>query len=440
MGILGYCWEVFVNFIEACLYFYLLFSNLIPKDRPKYFFIGYGVLRIICISIINFCPILASHSYLIMLVFDLILAFICFEGSKLFRLLMGCSYILIAAFAEHIAYTFTIYFTSYDLTQLTLAGDVRVQITLLYLLISCIVIYILSRRKQDNKLFLSLPIQFIVFIFIALAIFVSDKLLGITIDITKGNISEKDIPILNIACFFILFLIFSFIIFTEQMGRLSYKNIMLMQEKERTRAEHEQLQLTQDYIHTLRVWKHDYKNHLVVIQSLLQAKNYETLSSYLTQLSNEDVEDLTNVSTGNSIVDSVVSSKLIIAKQRNIKFTYHIYLPDKSFSISDVEFASMLSNVLDNSIDACTKIGQEHAPFISLDIKPYRNMLCLRIKNSSCGNYKFNRFGELLSIKSEPNHGMGLKRIESIVRKADGFTQIEPQDNLFSITILIPFL
>ena len=108
-----------------------------------------------------------------------------------------------------------------------------------------------------------------------------------------------------------------------------------MQIQEQEKAERQHYQLTEQYIQTLRYWKHDYQNHLAVIMELNNTENYEKLKEYIKQLAKEPAESLPLVSSGNSILDAVISDKLLLAKKQNISFEHQIYLPEHKVSLSD---------------------------------------------------------------------------------------------------------
>lgn len=438
MEILETLWEILVNVIEALLFFYLLLHNLSFSPKQKHFLPVAFLLRITLISFVNFNIHLSSFSLIILLLYDLIFVYICFQGNWSNKLLLGCSYVLIAIVADKITFGIAYFFTSYSLSKLSIPGAVRFQMTLLYLLICCVFIFILSHRKTKKELFLSFRIQFLMLSFIVLGIIISDQLLGVTIDMSSHIVSKNAVLILNISGFFILFIIFSFIIFIERLGYLSKSNLELMKINEQENAERKHYHLIEDYIQTLRYWKHDYQKHLEVMKELSANKNYEKLNSYISQLTEEFTGNIQFVSTGNSILDAIVSSKLITAQKNKIFFTYKIYLSNGLLPLSDIKFASLLSNLLDNSLEACKRIKNTTDAFISLEIKPYHQMLYLKINNSSSGTYSYDSHGNFISSKSSSEHGLGLKRITHLVTEANGFIQYEALDTTFSTIILLP--
>lgn len=438
MELLQYGWEIIVNIIEALLFFYLLFQNNSCSPKSKRILPVAFLLRVTFISIINLKHFSAPVSVIFLLLYDILFVCTCFYGNFSRKLILGSSYTLIAIAADRCTYIIASVITSYNLSELTILGPIRFQLTLTYLLICSVFIFCLSRYNGKNDLFLSPLIQFLMFAFILFAIIISEQLLGITIDISNHTIPKHAILLLSISNLFILLSIFSFIFLIERLGYLAKCNLEFMQMQEQEKAEQQNHQLTEEYIKTLRYWKHDYQNHLSVIHKLNQKKDYVKLNDYVNQLTKEANEVIPLVSTGNSILDAIISAKLLLARKYNISFTYQIYLPQKELPLSDIQFASLLSNLLDNSIEACTHLNNNTLAFISLEIKPHHQMFYLKIENSSNGTYLYDKNGNLKSSKTSIEHGLGLKRICHLVTKGDGFIQFEPLDTTFTTTILLP--
>ena len=81
---------------------------------------------------------------------------------------------------------------------------------------------------------------------------------------------------------------------------------------------------------------------------------------------------------------------------------------------------------------------------IWLYMKPFHNMLSIKIVNTSDEGYRSDSENELLSTKAGKGnqngmeHGIGLKRIREIVERHFGIMEILPEKEMFSVNILIP--
>ena len=133
----------------------------------------------------------------------------------------------------------------------------------------------------------------------------------------------------------------------------------------------------------------------------------------------------------------MLSIKTFAIKNAGIRFHQKLFLSKNlSLPITDVQMCSLLSNLLDNAIEACEKVAVN--PFINLCIQTAKMNLILTIQNSSDGRYNYTEDGQLQSTKESPEHGLGLIRIKEIVETANGIYKISPKQDIFEITILLP--
>lgn len=188
-------------------------------------------------------------------------------------------------------------------------------------------------------------------------------------------------------------------------------------------------------------WKHDYKNHMITITRMAKEKQYSDLLKYLEEWQTSIPEYFSNISTGNTAIDAIVSSKLILARQEGIRFDHFIMLPS-ACPLSDLKLTTILGNLLDNSLEACKKIMEQEkeiSPWIRLDIKTFRDMFQIQITNSSDGNYDRTPDNQLLTTKNETSsHGIGLQHVNDIVCSIHGILDIQPDQDQFKVTVLVP--
>jgi sensor histidine kinase regulating citrate/malate metabolism len=124
-------------------------------------------------------------------------------------------------------------------------------------------------------------------------------------------------------------------------------------------------------------------------------------------------------------MDAVISLRMMDAKRHHISFESKLFLPER-IPLSDVAFASLLGNVLDNAIEACRKVEEGEAK-IYFEIKPWKQMMYLHCVNTSDGKYIKGGRGQLLSTKQADGHGIGIRRIQEIVEEAGGTCGFTPE-------------
>lgn len=238
--------------------------------------------------------------------------------------------------------------------------------------------------------------------------------------------------------FFVLLYLMFFMIW--QMGRVYHSNLLLERKLQEDAYGKKQLDFFVQSITCLRTWKHDYQNHLIAIDGFLDRQDITGLKAYLETLRKEIPENFFVVSSGNPVVDAIVTNKYNRAKQYQIKFLHTIFLPEH-FMLKDTELTAVLGNLLDNAVEGCIRAKKEtmEESKICLTMKPYRDMYCIQVVNTLDGHYLFDSGGHVESSKKEKElHGNGIRRVREIVENAGGIFQMLPEERLFTAKIVLP--
>ncbi len=92
-----------------------------------------------------------------------------------------------------------------------------------------------------------------------------------------------------------------------------------------------------------------------MILGLLKTSSKEDAISYIDEI-NMSISKLDkNIYTDHTAINSILISKLNIAKENNIDVSLGLKI-DTKINISNVDICIILGNLLDNSIEACTLI------------------------------------------------------------------------------------
>lgn len=184
----------------------------------------------------------------------------------------------------------------------------------------------------------------------------------------------------------------------------------------------------------MRGWRHDYHNHIQALQASMALEKYDDVNTYLRQLN----DDLTNVDTviktGRVMVDAILNGKLNIAAQNDIPVNAKAKIPEGT-PVSDVDLCVIIGNLLDNAVEENKKLPPEDR-FIRIYIGQKNTQFYLAITNAS--GKKRQRHGGLFASSKGSDHGFGLARVESIVKKYDGLFSADSEDGGFTAEILIP--
>lgn len=192
----------------------------------------------------------------------------------------------------------------------------------------------------------------------------------------------------------------------------------------------------QNIYQTMRAWRHDYHNHMQAIKALLSMGKKDELSDYLDNLEKDlDSIDIA-IRTGNVGLDAILSSKVSIARKNNIEVNCTAKVPDE-LKISDVHLCAIVGNLLDNAIEACEKITEGAAPrFIRIYIGLFKSQLYISVSNSTCEKHR-RRLNELVTSKLG-EHGFGLRRIDKLAEKYDGYVNRKNEPGIFATEVMLP--
>ena len=185
----------------------------------------------------------------------------------------------------------------------------------------------------------------------------------------------------------------------------------------------------------IRKIRHDMVKHLNIYMHLLNDGDYEGLR----QAIGEHIEDCGQNKyvyvAGNNLVNSVLNEKKVLCEHENIKMQVEV-----TASVDgerELDIAVMLSNLLDNAVEAQKKITQDKPRSIFLKIFSYENKYSILIKNTVAKSVLQNNPRFITDKTNRYLHGIGMKSIEHTVDKNGGYIQRYEEDGMFCVHILL---
>lgn len=235
-----------------------------------------------------------------------------------------------------------------------------------------------------------------------------------------------------------LFFVMSLIIvyfFTELSKSFQRDSKLLLLENNFSSLQ-EQISVQQQNSKNVRKLRHDMKNHLANIRSLIDRGEITDAVTLLDKTA-ENVNHIQteSINTGNSFVDAILLSKTSLCREKNIDFTYSVQ-PLEDVGIDVVDLSSLLSNLLDNAIESAVQTSEL---FVRLTIIKYNAYYMVCVENSYKGKeYIRENAGTLITTKSDRSlHGYGTQIISDIAQKYDGSYSWDTQENKFISTVLL---
>jgi len=186
---------------------------------------------------------------------------------------------------------------------------------------------------------------------------------------------------------------------------------------------------------TMRGWRHDYHNHLQSLKGYLSLNKVEQMKNYLNELETDLDSIDTLYHSGNLQLDSILNAKLAIAEKGQIRIHCDASIPPQ-LHVSDLDLCVILGNLLDNAIESCRKIKDSDERFIRVYIGILKKQLYISITNATSETVK-QRTDHYFTTK-RGDHGHGLKRVDQVVKKYDGYLNRQNEPGIFATEIVLP--
>lgn len=182
-----------------------------------------------------------------------------------------------------------------------------------------------------------------------------------------------------------------------------------------------------------RIQTHDMKNHLLVLKEYGKKEQWDSLMSYLDEISEEIYQVRKNTWTQVEIIDMLLNQKKMKAESKGIAFHIHANAIGK-VSLTDTDICALFGNLLDNAIEACEKIQSQNR-WIEINIVRRSKMLHITIANSM-EEIPIVKEGKLITKKQERGqHGYGIKSVQYVVQKYHGNFIYQIYEKEFTVTI-----
>ena len=185
----------------------------------------------------------------------------------------------------------------------------------------------------------------------------------------------------------------------------------------------------------IRGWRHDYSNHIQVMKSYAVSGDMESVINYLDEL-DKDLHTVDSIiKTGNKMTDSILSSKISLAKSKNINVTVDANIA-MELKTSQIDLCIIIGNLMDNAIEACLLLPDDKR-LIRVFMEMKNTQLYMSFLNTTASGKQKKQSGRFLTSKGK-GHGFGLVRIDNIVERNNGYINRNSEDGVFTTEILLP--
>ncbi len=189
-----------------------------------------------------------------------------------------------------------------------------------------------------------------------------------------------------------------------------------------------------------RAQTHDFKNQLAVLRDMARRNvPQEEFSAYLDSMLEIDIPSVLYINTHRTVVDIVMSEKVPVAKEKGIDFQFQLDdLTD--FPMPDDALVVVLTNLIDNAVEACGKIPQAADRHIWMRMKVEKRSALMCIDNTTAEPVAIQDNMVQTTKEDTLAHGYGLKNVAAMIERSGGmyFIEYDAADKKFRFTASLP--
>ena len=205
------------------------------------------------------------------------------------------------------------------------------------------------------------------------------------------------------------------------------ENLLKMQ-----REQYEQLQ---ERMRENRRARHDFRQHRMVIQDMVNRGDLDSLKKYLEEYEQQFPETRETLYCGNLAVNAVFSHYADQAGQAGIPITFKIDLPEKLL-LPETDFCVLMGNLLENALEACKAQTGSNSRFIRVLVRQ-NQMSAISIAIDNSCPFRPIWDGEKLLSTKHPGSGIGTESARYIAKRYSGDARFEWKDGVFYASVLL---
>ena len=228
-------------------------------------------------------------------------------------------------------------------------------------------------------------------------------------------------------------LYYAFCLLLWWLTRKLTESARLEQENDILRLEQKRYDALQRYMDKTRTLRHDFRQHLAVINDLHAAGERDQLTAYLNELIPAAQAEHRRYCE-NRAADALIAHYDEMAAARDAVIEWTVNLPEQ-LCISEVEFCAMLGNLLDNALNAVFSLPPDKRVVRVGCEMSTDSILTLCIDNPYTGTVRFGRNGLPRARRSD--HGVGMASVSATVARYHGTMALRAEGGVFSVEIVV---
>ena len=211
------------------------------------------------------------------------------------------------------------------------------------------------------------------------------------------------------------------------------ENARLQQENTFLQMEAKRYDELKKYMNYTQMMRHDFRQHVLVINSLAESGQLDELREYVSSLADSTGRSYVNY-CANPAIDAVAAHYDRMAMIQDSTITWGLELP-ADLPISESDYCGVFGNLIENALKAVKSLPVEQRNVKVCSSMLSRFMIGISIDNPYDGVIAFGKNG--LPAASEEGHGIGLLSVMNTVNRYGGSMNITAEGNVFSVDIIL---
>ena len=254
----------------------------------------------------------------------------------------------------------------------------------------------------------------------------------------------------ELACF-VLVLCIGYVV--ARSVAIKYQESFILEERTNslvrlTELQKSSFEMLSERIEETKMLRHDMRHHFTMINAFIKNRDYDSLIKYVSEFTTSIENAAPLQYTKNPVVNALIQHYAQCAKEQGIKLTLHLGI-DQETIVSEVDLCAILSNLLENSLEACARQkddarddvrddARDDVRFVNLSVSQKASMLVIQVVNSTDGKIR-EREGAVLSSKAKGRKGYGLESVKALAEHNNGKAEFnyDNEKGLFTSTVLL---
>ena len=297
--------------------------------------------------------------------------------------------------------------------------------------ISLLLIIFLTTRLMHPQGPLSWLAMAVFVVLIGIQLLTAELMFAIRISLEQENRLFTYANICLLLSSIISLALFEFLSITTEKRHRAESELRTLQE-----SQHHAAELREMYAAMIEQ-QHDLKHRIQSVEQMVACGKQLHTQSIVEELKSLDTFGPEFI-TGCIAVDAMLTAKKATMNKLCVRFDFSPY-PLHELPISESDFCLVLDNLLDNAIEAVGKCSVEKRE-IRLSFARSWDMFYIVCENTMRASSVKMSGLHFISSKGGFIHGYGIQSIRRIVENAQGRCKFIPQNEVFRVEIVLPFI